>query len=408
MMKAGCRIFQSFFSIVIKGIGEGKQEVCAKEGALGEVKDMMAQAGKSRPLIVTGQRVSKTDFFKKLTEDLPDAVVFAEVTPDPTTECVRRIASVYKEKNCDSLIAIGGGSNMDAAKAAGALIVRPGVSVRSLGGLLKVRKKLPFFIAVPTTAGTGSECTVAAVITDETAGRKYAINDPALLPDVAVLDPALTCTLPPNLTAWTGMDALTHAVEAYLNKAYHLKNTKRLCEEAVASIIRWLPVAFHEPDHMEARRELLLASYKAGRAFTTACVGNVHALAHTLGGQYHIPHGKANAALLPVVLSAYGEKVYAPLAHLACVAHLTDGDELHNDIYEEERQAKDFIRHIRQMNASFGIAPVFPELKEADIPRMAAWAAREANPLYPVPVIFSKWEMEEILASVREGSQEPV
>ena len=358
------------------------------------IPDVLKQKGAYHPLIVTGPRIGKSSFFASMVQQLEgEYTVYDKVQPDPCISQIEEMVEIYKKEGCDSFIAIGGGSNMDAAKACSARIARPEKSLPQLAHLFGLNRPTPLFIAVPTTAGTGSETTVAAVIRDEKTGHKYAINDGNLCPNYAVLDPNLTVSLPPEQTAFTGMDALTHAVEAYLNKPYHIKTTVDLCEDAVAAIVEFLPKAFANGENLEAREEMLIASFKAGEAFTVACVGNVHAIAHAIGGLYHVPHGKANTIVLPYVLEEYGAKVYEPLARLAEVSEVcTEGS--------TETKAKAFIAKIREMNASFGIPDTIPKIKPEDIEKMSAWAAHEANPLYPCPVVFDKARFARLLKKI--------
>ena len=204
---------------------------------------------------------------------------------------------------------------MDCAKVAGARAVRRDLPVGKMSGMLKIHKKLPLLLAVPTTAGTGSEVTLAAVITDETCHYKHAVMDYCLIPRYAFLDPGLSGSLPPDMTAYSGMDALTHAVEAYCNRFCSPK-MKAHAKKAVRLIGANLLTAYREPANKAARMNMLTGSYEAGIAFTNAYVGYVHAIAHGIGGLYHVPHGEANAVLLPKVLAAYGSAVYEPLARL--------------------------------------------------------------------------------------------
>lgn len=217
---------------------------------------------------------------------------------------------------------------MDCAKGVGARVARPHKKISSMRGELKILKPIPLLIAVPTTAGTGSETTLAAVLTDERTHEKYALNDFVLIPRYAVLDPVLTEGLPPFITATTGMDALTHAVEAYIGKS----NTAQTIEDSVAAvklIFRNLERAYTDGSDMEARENMQKASFLAGAAFTRAYVGYVHAIAHSLGGEYGIPHGLANAVILPYVLEAYGSSVYMSLAELADIVKI--GQDLESD-----------------------------------------------------------------------------
>ena len=256
-------------------------------------------------------------------------------------------------------------------------------------GILRVHCRLPLLMAVPTTAGTGSETTLAAVITDAETRHKYAINDFPLIPRYAVLDPAVTLSLPPALTASTGMDALTHAVEAYVGRST-TKDTRADALEAVRLIFENLDTAYRDGLNEQARRNMLVASFKAGCAFTKSYVGYVHAVAHSLGGAYNVPHGYANAVILPLMLRRYGkaaEKPLADLARAAGVATQRDGDEF---------AARAFVDAIEAMKHRFAIGDTFPELRREDIPKLARIAAAEANPLYPVPVLMSADELEAI------------
>ena len=388
------RTFQTVFAPFNRILNDREPVVILREGALMEIPALLAGQQVRRPMIVTGPRVSKSEAFGKLCDALGGSfALYSEVKPDPPIPMVREMIKLYQSEGCDGIIAIGGGSNIDAAKAMGAGIVRPRTKLSHLGGTMKVRKKLPFFIAVPTTAGTGSECTVAAVVTDGKTGRKFAINDPVLCPDVAVLDPALSVSMTPSLTANTGMDALTHAIEAYLNKTYHRKGTKHTAVEAVRTILEWLPAAYENGADLEARAKMLVASYQAGKAFTAACVGNVHAIAHTIGGKYHTPHGLANAVVLPYVLKAYLPDCGKDLAALSRTAGVSqDAD--------DRLAAAALIARIEEMNASFGIPQHIEGIREEDLEEMARWADKEANPLYPVPVIFSREDFKRILRVV--------
>ena len=376
-----CRTYQAAFGIGAKFLPWRKPICHTGAGKLADLGAILRENGAKKPLIVASRRQCADPAFLAAAADLPAYVTFSDVTPNPKIATVEQIAALYRAENCDSFVAIGGGSPMDAAKAAAARVVRPKKTVAQLGGLLKVHRKLPLFIAVPTTAGTGSETTIAAVVTDEN-HHKYAVNDLCLIPHHAILDPALTVSLPASITAQTGMDALTHAVEAYIGKFYNTAETRRCAESAVVDIFRYLKPACLDGGDLEAREKLLLASFNAGVAFTRASVGNVHAIAHTLGGLYDIPHGLANAVLLPVVLRDYGAAAHKPLARLAELVGI--------DCATEQAKAEAFIDAIFQMNAELGIPDGFTVIQDADLPQMAAWASAEANPTYPVPVIYDK------------------
>ena len=244
-------------------------------------------------------------------------------------------------------------------------------------------------IAVPTTAGTGSEVTVTSVITNSEIKHKYTMNSFPLIPAYAVLDPEVTLTLPPHLTATTGMDALTHAVEAYIGNST-TKETRAYALEAVKLIFENLEIAYADGQNEVARRNMLRAAYIAGIAFSKSYVGYIHAVAHTLGGQYNVPHGLANAVLMPIVLEEYGESVYTKLHQLAVAGGIS------KETDDTEQSAKKFIQEIRDMNARMNIPTGFTNIINADIAMMAEHADAEANPLYPVPMLMDAKELEKI------------
>ncbi|MBQ1788771.1 MAG: iron-containing alcohol dehydrogenase, partial [Oscillospiraceae bacterium] len=318
--KAYYRGFQAVFNVGARCLYWRRPIPFSGVGSVQKIPELLKKEKVQKVMVVTGPTVGKKLAAKILTE-LDKAgiayTLFAEVEANPSVNTVNRIQKLYLDTGCQGFIAIGGGSPMDAAKAAAARVVRPKTEVGKMAGLLRVGKKIPPYIAVPTTAGTGSETTIAAVITDTGTHHKYALMDLHLVPKYAILDPEMTRELPPKITATTGMDALTHAVEAYVCWTYNTAESIRLAEEAVCEIFRYLERAYNDGNDMEARTQMLIASFKAGFAFTRAGVGNVHAIAHTLGGLYNTPHGLANAVILPIVLEDYGEAVEEKLAHLA-------------------------------------------------------------------------------------------
>ena len=289
---------------------------------------------------------------------------------------------------------------MDCAKAVGARIARPEKQLGQMSGILKVGKPIPTLISIPTTAGTGSEATLAAVITDSTTRHKYAINDFPLIPKAAVLDPAFTRTLPKSLTATTGMDALTHAVEAYIGRST-TRQTRAWAVEAVKLVFASIEKAYADGNDMQARADMARAAYFAGAAFSQSYVGYIHAVAHSLGGQYNVPHGLANAVLLPVILDAYGECVQKKLHELAIAAGLSTRSD--SDAAGSEK----FICAIRRLNRDMGIPQTIDGIREEDIPKLARYAAKEANPLYPVPVLWDADQLERFYYAVSSAKMRP-
>ena len=313
-------------------------------------------------------------------------IEFKEVKQNPETPVIEKAMQEAKEKGVDALLAIGGGSVIDTAKAVGALLANPHKKLLKMRGLLKVRKRFPMLIAIPTTAGSGSEATIASVVTNPSKKDKFAINSPKLLPQVVVLDDELLRSLPPRIIANTGMDALTHALEAYLGHALTNK-TKEAALEAILLIHASLLPFYQNPNDDVVRENMLKASYLAGISFTRSYVGYVHALAHSLGGEYNIPHGYANAVLLPHLLRKYGKKASKKLSYLAEILNL-------------DKQKKDtaVIECIEELKEKLNIPKTFGNIiQEKDIPYLAKHAAKEANPLYPVPKEMNQKELEEIL-----------
>ena len=350
-------------------------------------------------LIVTDKSIHGCGLIDPLKEALRAAdirfVVFDETVPNPTVRNVEEARSLYLKEGCQAIIGFGGGSAMDCAKVVGARIVRPNVPVKRMKGVLKVLHRLPFTVAVPTTAGTGSETTLAALVTDSETHHKFTINDFSLIPHAAVLDAEVTRSLPPRITATTGMDALTHAVEAYIGRST-TASTRADAIHALQLIRGNLLRAYRDGNDMEARRSMLRASFYAGRAFTKSYVGYCHSVAHSLGGRYNIPHGLANAVLLPHVLEAYGDSAHKKLWELACALKLCD------ESAPLKEGAERMIAMIRRMNAEMDIPETLPGIRREDIPKLAAHAEAEANPLYPVPKLMTRGELEQFYYDVME------
>ena len=389
-------------------MGYHTPEIVAEgQGSITTLPAAIKKTGVDKVLLVTGPRILKMEFTARLIKAL-DAegvryAVFSDMQANPTDENVEAGLKVFTETGCKGIIAFGGGSPMDCAKAIAARYARPKKSVEKLQGILKVHKKLVPVWAVPTTSGTGSETTCAAVITIAETHHKASINDPALFPAYVALDPELTKDLPPFVTATTGMDALCHAVEAYTNHTYNTKEENTRAKEAVKLIYDWLYPAFLDGNNLEAREKMQLAAFHAGRAFTRGCVGNVHAVGHGLSGLYGIPHGLAMAVICPHVMRQYGEKVTKRLAELADVCGISGNT--------EQEKADAFISWMEDINKKMDIPKTLSCIKREDYEQLAQWAEKEANPLYPVPVVWKKADYFRLLDTLRspdsESAKEP-
>lgn len=404
--KLYCRTFQTVFKIALPFLPYRKPKVI---GSVKALPDIILKKKCSKVLIITDSGIRMLGLTRRLEKALDNAgipcIIYDKTVANPTTVNVAEAVKLYLDNGCDCIIGFGGGSSMDCAKAVGARIAKPKQSLAKMKGILKVRRKLPLLMAVPTTAGTGSETTLAAVITDAQTRYKYAINDFPLIPRYAVLDPKVTLSLPPFITATTGMDALTHAVEAYIGNSTTY-GTRKDALLAVKLIFENIDTAYEDGSNVEARRNMLHASFYAGCAFTKSYVGYVHAIAHSLGGEYNVPHGLANAVILPMLLEAYGEKIHKKLARLAIAAGLADEDTPCSEA------AGQFIRAVKDMKKRFGIGDHIPEIQETDIPKLAHYADKEANPLYPVPVLMDAAKLESfyriLMTETGETSEETI
>ena len=398
--KLYCRSLQKVFHLVLPVLPYTKPEQLR---TMEELPKLLQGKKISKVLLITDQGIrgcGLIDPLEKLFEQTSiQCYIYDKTVANPTDQNVEEARTMYIENKCEAIIGFGGGSSMDCAKAVGARIARPKKELAKMEGILRVHKKLPLLIAIPTTSGTGSEVTLAAVITDSKTHHKYPISDFCLIPKYAVLDPKVTCSLPPFLTACTALDALTHAVEAYIGNST-IRETRQDAEEAVRLIFLYIKRAFDNGNDLEARENLSQAAYLAGNAFSKSYVGYVHAVAHSLSGKYNVPHGFANAVLLPNVLDAYGMVIHKKLARLAVVAGLaqeTDSDSF---------AAAKFIKTIREMNRYFGIPTYIKEIKKEDIKELAKTADKEANPLYPVPKLMDAKQLEGFYETVREGYYE--
>ena len=394
---AWCRSYQAALKAANYLLGYRTPEVLEGPGCLGQLPGVIAARGIGRVLLVCGPHLYARGTADSLLDGLAacgiEASVFCDLQANPTDQDVEAGYATFAANACEAIVAFGGGSPLDCAKAIAVKAAHPTRPVTAYQGVLKVRTKLVPLFAVPTTAGTGSETTIAAVITDATTHHKASINDPALMPTLAVLDPELTVSLPPHITAATGMDALCHAVESYTNATYCTKLENDYARRAVKLIFDNLPQAYAHGDDLVARQNLQKAAFLAGRAFTRGCVGYVHAVGHTLGGLYGVPHGQAMAVILPKVLRQYGPAAYPKLAELADACDIK--------ARTEAERALTFIARIEQLNEQLGMPAGFDCIRDEDIPQMVTWADAEANPLYPVPVVWCRSDFEQLIARIR-------
>ncbi len=400
LKKTYCRSFQAVLKAALPFLPYRKPEIIHSVYGIPQI---LEKKKCDHVLIITDTGIISHGLITRLEDTLDQHfipyVVYDGTVANPTTTNVNEALALYYEYDCNAIIGFGGGSSIDCAKAVGARVAKPHQSLEKMKGILKVHKKLPLLIAIPTTAGTGSETTLAAVITDAESRHKYPINDFPLIPRVAVLDPKVTASLPPFLTATTGMDALTHAVEAYIGNST-TAGTRADALFAVKMIFENIDRAYTDGSDLEARKNMLLAAFSAGCAFSKSYVGYVHAVAHSLGGEYNVPHGLANAVLLPFVLEAYGHTIDNKLHQLAIAAGVTDEDT------PDDQAAAQFIQAIKDMKKRFAIGDTIPQIREEDIPKLAAYAEKEGNPLYPVPVLMDAKQLEQFYYLLMEKHED--
>ncbi len=397
--KAYCRVYQKTIFIVQTLLHFPIPETIEGPGSLSLIPSKLKGVGKSKPLIVCDPFIEKSGALQKLTEPLAKEglayEVFAKVEPNPPFPSIEEAYALFSSASCDCLIAIGGGSAMDTAKAVGAKSTNPKKSLARFKGVLKVGKKIPYLIAIPTTAGTGSEATLAAVVVNPENHDKFSINDPHLIPSLAVLDADLLSSLPKKLISSTGMDALTHALESYVGRA-RTKLTKKTALEAMELIRDHLFAFYSDPSIPEHRQAMQKAAFLAGVSFTRGYVGYVHALAHALGGLYGVPHGYANAVLLPHVLRSFGKSDEKKLAKAASFLKLCP------EASSQEEKAEALIAWVEGLNEKMDIPKKFAgTILDEDLDELASHADKEANPLYPVPKEMDKDELKKILLEVK-------
>lgn len=394
--KIYCRTYQFVLKVAMPFLPYRQPKILTNYASL---CDVLKNNDIKNVLLVADKTLIELGLTKELSEQLDKEnikyFVYDKTVPNPTTDNVLAGLEMYKNNACQAIIALGGGSIMDCAKAIGAKIARPNKDLGKMEGILKVRKKTPLIFAIPTTAGTGSETTIASVITDSQTRHKYAINDFVLIPSYAILDASLTLGLPPKITATTGMDALTHAVEAYIGRSTTQK-TREYALNAIRLIFDNILVVYKDGKNLNARKNMLKASYLAGLAFTQSYVGYVHAVAHSLGGKYNVAHGEANAILLPVVLKKYGKSIYKKLQKICLALNLCD------KTLSGEECAQQFIEKIEKLNKDMNIGTKIPQIQLEDIPALARTADKEANPLYPVPTLYDAKALQSIYYDVME------
>ncbi|MDF4601405.1 iron-containing alcohol dehydrogenase, partial [Vibrio parahaemolyticus] len=358
-----------------------------------ELLEAISDLGFRRLLLVTDEGLVRIGMVGKVLEQTQrlglQVGVFSEVKPDPTYDQVEDGLRAYNASQSEAILALGGGSAIDCAKVIAARVSNKR-SIKKLSGLFKVwRTPAPLFV-IPTTSGTGSEVTIAAVVSDPNTHLKTPLMDPKLVPIMAALDPDLLIGLPSKITADTGIDALTHAVEAYISRN-STPETQAYSVAAIKLIFRYLPKAVAQGGDIEARYKMAMASYYAGLAFTKASLGYVHAFAHNLGARYGLPHGMANGlALLPVLKFSLPE-IEDELRTLAEKTNINTKD---------NPSAEHFLEQIESLYDAIGIEKCTTAIKQDDIEDLVDLILKEAHWNYPVPKFMNSEECARLLIEI--------
>ncbi len=393
---AGYQSLMKTLKGLVKTLPFPKPTLFSGPGSSLELCEAISQMGVHKLLIVTDSMLVKIGLLNGIEKKLEALgvryVVYDGILPDPTVTQIENGLKVLRRERCQAILAVGGGSSIDAAKVIAARATND-KAISSMEGMFKVfTAPMPLYV-IPTTAGTGSEVTIAAVVSDPERKKKSPIMDPKLVPMMAALDGALMTGLPPHITAATGMDALTHAVEAYLS-ANSLPETDGYALAATKLVMENLPRAVAKGKDLKARQAMSFASYYAALAFTRAGVGYVHAISHNFGAFYHTPHGLANAIVMPYVLDFSKKTCTRKLAQLGDAAGLRQkGD-------RAPKLASRFIERIRELNAEFGIPDHLEALEESDIPAIAKNALKEAHYTYAVPRYMDQRTCEKLIGQM--------
>lgn len=385
------KIVQFVLGIVRRFLKSPHQLTFCGEGSAEQLVAHMLRSGSRKILLVTDKPLVELGLAGRIVSAVNarggEIVVYDGVLPDPTIAVVQGALDCYQRDNCDAVLALGGGSSIDTAKTVAAAATNGGIA--PILGMFKVKQAPAHLYAIPTTAGTGSEVSFFAVISDPETHQKNGIGDTSMLPKATALDPTLMTGLPRHITAATGMDALTHAIETYIATAAN-EEVRSYSRPAVEMIFTSLPRAYEEGSDLEARETMAIASYYAGVSLNIAAVGYVHAIAHQLGARYGTPHGLANAIVMPYVLDVNIDAAGQALAELAeLIGVCASGD-------STRTKAEKFVAAVRAMNSRVGIPESLDTLRPEDIPALAKASVKEGR-TYAVPLVLGEAQVTEIL-----------
>lgn len=370
-----------------------------------ELCDMIINEGGTKVFIVTDAVLNKLGVLTKVTDYLEanntEYYVYDGITPDPTFQVVEEGLRQSKEAKCNAVLAIGGGSVIDAAKMI-AMSQGNNCQPKQLIGLFKARKPCMPLYCIPTTAGTGSEATIGAVVSDDNTHQKEISIDPKMVSLAAAIDPTIMQGMPPHITADTGIDVLTHALEAWMSINAGAE-TDYYAASAAKAVMEYLPTAYNDGSDIKAREEMGIAAHFGGIAFNKAGLGYVHAIAHQLGAHYGIPHGRANAIVLPYVLDVNRKVSEKRLAKLAKKIGLVAKGQANSS---DGEIADHLIAKVRELLATVNIDPTVKGMQDSDFDAIAKAAAKEVSDTYAVPTYMPAAGIKEILTRIKAASDE--
>lgn len=380
------------------------QDVIEGVGSSARTVEFLQRASSKKTLIVTDAMLHKLGLLKTMTDAMDAAgfpyAIFDGVEPNPTIQNVEDAYEMYRAERCDSIVGFGGGSSMDASKALSCRVAKPNLSIEGMGRLmgyfpvtLPTFAKTPYLVAIPTTAGTGAESTVAAVISNHKIDKKYTITDIAMRPNTVILDAGLATGLPKYTTAVTAVDALSHCVEGFLSYAHNPRGDEWAIRGA-RLVVENVDAAIADGSNLEARQNLCMAAYCGGQALNMETTGYVHPFCHKIGAKYNLVHGRCIGAVLPIILEDYGsvvEKRLAKMSRATGIAAPTMSD---------TEASKSFIQWVRDFDQKYGIDPYIPEIKDEDLDEIADSIMVEIF-VYPNKKVYSREEIKSLLKVIR-------
>lgn len=406
------RYLKKAFSVVGGGLEDfvfpiiiPTQDVVEGPGSSARVVEILKRAGSKKTLIVTDKVLHDLGILNTMLEAMDKEgfsyAIYDGVEPNPSIQNIDEAYALYQKEGCDSLVGFGGGSSMDAAKITGCRVALPGKSTKDLGRfmgyfpvtLARATKDFPFIVTVPTTAGTGAETTVAAVVSDHEIDKKCTITEIAMRPKAAVLDGTLATGLPPRATAFTAIDAVSHCTEGYISYA-HNPHGDEWSVKGVRLVKENIDAAIKDGKNIEARQNLCLAAYAGGLALNMEATGYAHPFCHKIGAKYNLVHGRCIGAVLPIILEDYGEEVAPRLAKLAVAAGIADPSAT------PSQQAKQYIQWIRDFGAKYGIDPYIPEIRDEDFDEIADSIMVEIF-AYANKKVYTRDEIKHLLRVIR-------